>query len=173
VRRAREDVAHCRRQLAQELTERAVVFEVAVLLEPVVPGDGALDLDARRRKRDPVADRQRQPERVALDASVVEKRGADREPHHAAADGHGLETALPGHRVDQRARAREEMSAVVEPVVAAWVGLHAPAEARAGLQQQDVAVAQPPGGGQSGDPAAHDHRVARHSAMIGGGAPSR
>ena len=40
-----------------------------------VPGDGALDLDARLSERDPVAEAGRQAERVGLDAPIVEERG--------------------------------------------------------------------------------------------------
>ena len=65
------------------------------------------------------------------------------------------------HRVDERARRREQVGAVVEPVVAARVGAQAAAEPVAGLEQQDVAVAQPPRRREPGDPAADDHDVAR------------
>ena len=64
--------------------------------------------------------------------------------------------------VDQRAGRGEQVRAVVEPVVAARVRAHAPAEPIARLQQQHVAMAQPPRGRQAGDPAADDHHIARH-----------
>jgi len=52
------------------------------------------------------------------------------------------------------------MGAEVEPVVAARVGAQAAAEAVAGLEQQDVAVAQAPRRGEARDPASdHDDVV--------------
>ena len=62
--------------------------------------------------------------------------------------------------------AGEQVRAVVEPVLAARVRAHPPAETIAGLQEQDVAVAQPPCRGKAGDAAADDHHVARHRTMV-------
>jgi hypothetical protein len=59
VRGAREDLLRRGWERAEELTEGAVVLEVVAVLEPVVAGDGALDLEARLGECDPVARRKR------------------------------------------------------------------------------------------------------------------
>ena len=106
MRRAREDVVHRRRQRAEELSERAVVLEVVAALEPVIARHRALDLQPRPHERDPVAHRQRQAERVGLDAAVVEDRRADGEAHHAARH----RARCPG-----RTRARSRRAAIPAP----------------------------------------------------------
>ena len=56
---------------------------------------------------------------------------------------------------------------MVEPVLAAGVGAHAAAEPVAGLEQQDVVLAQPPRRGEACDAAAdHDDVLVRHAAMV-------
>ena len=102
MRRAGEDRADGGRERAEELAERAVVLEVVAAVEPVVPRHGALDLQAGLDEGEPVSDRQRQPERIGLDAAADEHRRAEREPHHAARDGHGLQPALARHCIDER-----------------------------------------------------------------------
>ena len=162
-----------RRQLAEELGEGPVVLEgqharpnVGGRLarggprEPVVPGHGALDLQAGGREREPVAHREREPERIGLDAAVVEQLRPDGEAHHAARHRDGLEAAVAGHRVHERSRRGEQVRAVVQPVVAARIGAQAPAEPVSGLQQQHVAVAQAPRRRQPGDASADHHDVA-------------
>ena len=162
VRRAGEDLVHSRWKRTEEGTEAAVILEVEALPGRVVSSDGALDLHPCPRERDPVAQRERQPERIGLDTPAVEQRRADRQPHHAAGDRDGVETAVARHAVHQRARRREQMRAVVEPVLAAGIRAHAPAETIAGLEHQDVAMAQPPCRRESGDAAADDYDFTRH-----------
>jgi len=140
MRRAGEDRVHGGRERADELAEGAVVLEVVAPFEPVVLRHRALDLHACLHEGDPVADRQRQPERIGLHAAAGEHRRADREPHHAARDGHRLQPALAGHPIDERAGRGKEVRAEVEPVVPSDVRAHAPAEPVAGLQQQHIAV---------------------------------
>jgi hypothetical protein len=170
---AGEDVVHRGRERAEQLAERALVLEVVAPPGPVVAGDRALDREAGARERDPVARRERQPERVRLDAAAGEQRRPDRQAHHGPGDRRGLQPALARHRVDQRAGCREQVRAVVEPVVAARIRPHPPAQPVLRLQQQDVAAAQPPRRRKPGDPAAdHDH-VVRHAAIIGARAGAR
>ena len=121
---------------------------------------GALDLEALHRERDPVAHRQRQPERIRLDAAAGEPLVADGQAHHPAPDRDHLEVHLAGHRVDQRARRREEVRAVVQPVVAVRLGADAATEPVGRLEQEHIAVPQPPCRGQAGDAAADDDHVA-------------
>ncbi len=171
VRGAREDRLDRRRQRPEELAEGAVILERERPGADVgggvarpggrrtpVAGDRALQADAGDGERGPLAQREREPERIGLDPAVREPRGPDGHAHHPAGDRHGLQPARPRERVDQRAGSREQVRAVVHPVGAARVGAQAAAEPVTGLEQQHVALAQPPRRGQSGDPATdHDH----------------
>ena len=160
MRRAGEDLVHRRRQWAEELAERAVVLELEAVLDSVVLRHCPLQLHAGLGEGEPIADRERQPERIGLDAPAVEDLRADREPHHPARHRHRLQPAFARHPVHSRARRREQVRTVVEPVLAARIRAHPTTQAIARLQQQDVAVAQPPRRRQPGDTAAHDDDIA-------------
>ncbi len=135
MRGCREDPLDGLRHRAQEVGERAVVEEAqdpvanhrgrviragpGVLL---VAGHGPLDLQALDGERGTVAQRQRQAERVGLDPATGQALVADGQPHHPAPHRHHLEVHLARHGVDQRPGSREEVRAVVHPVVAVGLG---------------------------------------------------
>jgi hypothetical protein len=157
TRRAGEDGVDGRRQRTEEVGEGPVALECeharphvtrrlarGGLGEPLVGGHRALDLQPGLRERDPLAQRQREPEGIGLDPSAVEQPGPDGQAHHAAGDRDGLEAAVAGHRVHERPGGGEQVRAVVHPVVAAWVRAQPAAEPLLGLQKQQVTVAQPP-----------------------------
>ena len=50
------------------------------------------------------------------------------------------QAAVLGHRADERPGRGEQVGAVVEPVVAAWIGAHAPAQAVAGLEGRTATI---------------------------------
>jgi hypothetical protein len=112
------------------------------------------------REGEPLAHRQREPKGIALDAAAGEQRRADGEAHHAAGHRGGLEPAVAGHRANERSRRGEEMRAVVHPVLAAGLGAQTAAQPVLRLQEQDIAVAQPPCRRQTGDPPADDNHLA-------------
>ena len=171
VRGTGEDPLDRRRQRPEEVAEAAVVLEAerppaqvggrvtGLRAQPaVVAPDRPLYLQARRRERQPLARRERQPQRIALDAAAGQLRAPDRQPHHAPVDRQRVQPARARHRVDGRPGAREQVRPEVQPVVPARLRAQPAAEPVAGLEQQDVVLAQAPRRRQAGDPAAdHDH----------------
>ena len=81
-------------------------------------------------------------------------------PHHPAPDRDHLEVHLARHRVDEGARRREEVRAVVQPVVADAARERTRPPSRSDASSRtDVTVAQSPRRGQPGDAAADDDHV--------------
>jgi hypothetical protein len=173
VRGAGEDRLDARRHRSEELGERAVVLEREHARAHVggrlarrdrrelgAAGDRAPEPQPHRGERRALAQRERQAEGVGLRPPVVHQPRAHGEAHHAAAERHGLEPALARHRAHERARGGEEVGTVVHPVCAPRLGAQAPARPVAGLEQDEVAVAEPPGGREPGDAAAHDDHLA-------------
>lgn len=103
---------------------------------------------------------ERQPERVGLDGAARDDRAPDRDGGEAAGqvarlDAHGGEQP-PGLRVG----AAEDVPAEVEPGVVTRLAAKPAADAIGRLEHDHVAVAQVPGGGQPGEPAADDDDLA-------------
>jgi hypothetical protein len=168
---AREDRLDGGRQRPEEVRERALVLEgehtrphVSLRFarswcrQSAVCGRRTPHFQAGQRERDAVARRQRQPQRIGLDAPAGQPLGPDRESHHAACHRHRVQAAVARQAIHDGARPGKQMRAVVHPVVAAGIGTQAAAEPLVGLKQQDVVLTQPPRRSQPGDAAAdHDH----------------
>jgi len=169
VRGAGEDRFDGPRQRSEQIRERAVVLVGVVVDDAAVARDRALDLHARASEGQPVARRKREPERVGLHTAAGQLLGPHCQAHLPAGDRHRLQAAVARQRADERAGTREQVRAIVQPVLAAGIGPHPAAEPVGGLEQQEVAMTQSPRGAQPRDASPDDHHVSRrHGAMFEG-----
>ena len=171
--RAAEERVHIGWEPAHEVGERPVVHE---LEQPPLPLGGRLARslarhrgvaphreakpNARPDESHTIAETQRQPEREELDRAARDELAVERHGREAAGNGPGLDADLVDQAPRGAARAGEHVRAEVEPVLAAALRADAAPEPLARLEQDDVAVAQLPGGRKAGDAAADDDHVA-------------
>ncbi len=160
IRRRAEDRVRIRVERADEVGERAVVEEredartdVRRCLTRALTGQGvvllrrAAHLQARPDEGKAAREGHRKPQRIRLRAAASDHLATVGHAEEAAREGKRLEPHLLDQAGDDRAPAREHVGADAEPVVPAWLGLHAAADALLGLEHQHVPVAQRPGGG--------------------------
>ena len=141
---------------------------ICVSEHPVVARDREAQARADPRERHALVQSERQAQRVRLDAARGDHPPVELDGRQDAGHVHGLDPGLPQQAVRRRARACEDVRAEVQPVLVAPLRADPTAHAVAGLEDEHVEVAQPPGRCEACNTPADDDDVPHEPSLDGG-----